>query len=127
MPDSITHVEMDDVLSSIRRLVSEEGSKKPALEAKPDDRFILTPAHRIEASDDHPQASNQESNSEIADVLSAAAAMAKASQNANDSADGQHTPEFEAMEQAWKSELARVAEARQDAKDEILPAPKTRN
>ncbi len=124
MPDSITHVEMDDVLSSIRRLVSEEGSKKPAPMAKPDNRFILTPAHRIEASDDQVQAAVQEPNSELAEVLSAAAAVAKSTENSVDPAEGSHTPEFEAMEQAWKSELARVAEARQDVKDELSASPK---
>ena len=56
MSEPVTHSEIEDVLSSIRRLVSEtsrtEGSASPARdEGKPATRLVLTPALRVPASD----------------------------------------------------------------------------
>lgn len=48
MSDAVTNTEVEDVLSSIRRLVSED--KRPTPEAKPEptaDRLVLTPALRV--------------------------------------------------------------------------------
>lgn len=56
MSDPVTNVEIEDVLSSIRRLISEDGrgEKKPETaeqatwkEPKPEDRLVLTPALRV--------------------------------------------------------------------------------
>ncbi|MBV1867873.1 MAG: hypothetical protein KUG69_08210 [Marinosulfonomonas sp.] len=52
MPDSMTNVEMQDVLSSIRRLVSKNKETEKEVAVINDDRFLLTPAHRVEAADD---------------------------------------------------------------------------
>jgi hypothetical protein len=48
MPNSMTSLEINDVLSSIRRLVSGDKSGMENEPARKDDFFVLTPAHRIE-------------------------------------------------------------------------------
>jgi len=128
MPDSITHVEMDDVLSSIRRLVSEETSKKTAPVARENDRFVLTPAHRVaegETAGDDVAGPDAASASDLPDILSAAATNQTVEKPKTwDAAPAEPevaSPEFEAMEQAWKSELARVAAVREDASDDTEP------
>ena len=51
MSDPVTNVEVEDVLSSIRRLVSDD--KRPSMTAAPSsDRLVLTPALRVADSDD---------------------------------------------------------------------------
>lgn len=54
MSDPVESVEIEDVLSSIRRLVSEEPKPRPAPaeEVAPTDRLVLTPAFRVGADDD---------------------------------------------------------------------------
>ena len=52
MSDPVKNIEIEDVLSSIRRLVSEEKrpdlrSAKPAAPAEPADRLVLTPSLRV--------------------------------------------------------------------------------
>lgn len=51
MSDPMTNAEVEDILSSIRRLVSEDAriqNPKPDLDAKPADRLVLTPSLRVE-------------------------------------------------------------------------------
>lgn len=49
MSDPVTNVEIEDVLSSIRRLVTEDSNTPPATPAeKMRDRLVLTPALRVE-------------------------------------------------------------------------------
>lgn len=47
MSDSMTNLEMQDVLSSIRRLVSQKKDVKKEGTMAHEDRFVLTPAHRV--------------------------------------------------------------------------------
>ncbi|MGH1416739.1 MAG: hypothetical protein ACRBB0_24855 [Pelagimonas sp.] len=49
MTDPVTNVEIEDVLSSIRRLVSDDarGAKPPAPRVEQPDRLVLTPALRV--------------------------------------------------------------------------------
>ncbi|MBY6066871.1 hypothetical protein KUW17_08970 [Leisingera aquaemixtae] len=47
MSDPVTHAEIEDVLSSIRRLVSEDGRGQPAA-PEPAARLVLTPALRVQ-------------------------------------------------------------------------------
>lgn len=48
MSDPMTNTEVEDVLSSIRRLVSDEKRTEPAAEAEPaSDRLVLTPSLRV--------------------------------------------------------------------------------
>jgi hypothetical protein len=47
MSDPVSHAEIEDVLSSIRRLVSEDSSNKPAA-PEPAARLVLTPALRVQ-------------------------------------------------------------------------------
>ncbi len=48
MSDPVTNVEIEDVLSSIRRLVSEDTRTRPAFKpARQRDRLVLTPALRV--------------------------------------------------------------------------------
>ena len=51
MSDSMTNAEVEDILSSIRKLVSEDArneAPKPDPEVKPTDRLVLTPSLRVE-------------------------------------------------------------------------------
>lgn len=50
MSDPVSHAEIEDVLSSIRRLVSEDNSNKPAA-PEPAARLVLTPALRVQEPD----------------------------------------------------------------------------
>ncbi len=54
MPDPVSKVEIEDVLSSIRRLVSEEPhpARRRAEVSEAKDRLVLTPAQRVGDSDD---------------------------------------------------------------------------
>jgi len=52
MSDPLTRAEIEDVLSSIRRLVSEEGRLPRAAAAGGGERLVLTPAQRIPAAQD---------------------------------------------------------------------------
>ncbi|MCL4186433.1 MAG: hypothetical protein KJZ85_02405 [Rhodobacteraceae bacterium] len=52
MSDPLTRAEIEDVLSSIRRLVSEEGRPPRAAAAGGGERLVLTPAQRVPAAHD---------------------------------------------------------------------------
>ncbi|MGR3661331.1 MAG: hypothetical protein ACU0CA_09135 [Paracoccaceae bacterium] len=52
MPNTMTQLEINDVLSSIRRLVSGEKPDRKSAGLPSDDFFVLTPAHRVEAESD---------------------------------------------------------------------------
>lgn len=54
MPDPMTNLEMNDVLSSIRKLVSGD---KDTEKTEPEglERFVLTPAHRVDGVDPTPE------------------------------------------------------------------------
>jgi cell pole-organizing protein PopZ len=62
MSDAVTNVEIEDVLSSIRRLVSED--TRPSRDAQPNpmaDRLVLTPAFRVpDAQEDAPEAAEDD-------------------------------------------------------------------
>ena len=66
MLDPVTNVEVEDVLSSIRRLVSDDKRPSIASVATPsNDRLVLTPALRVAGSDEDvgetfPETKNQE-------------------------------------------------------------------
>ena len=47
MSDPVTNVEIEDVLSSIRRLVSEDARPRRSPEVQPVDRLVLSPALRV--------------------------------------------------------------------------------
>lgn len=55
MSDPVSHAEIEDVLSSIRRLVSEDSSNKPAA-PEPAARLVLTPALRVQDREETPPA-----------------------------------------------------------------------
>ncbi len=136
MPDSLTNIEMNDVLSSIRRLVSEKSEKNTEVLPEQDDRFILTPAHRVEvvetdidtvrATDDDAEIESTEQQ-ELSGVLAAAASAASGTgetaglgeQSAAEEAP--QSAEFDAMEVAWKAELARVATAEELGVEGVEP------
>ncbi|CUH81495.1 hypothetical protein [Tropicibacter naphthalenivorans] len=48
MSDPVTNVEIEDVLSSIRRLVSEDSRPRPAAKPAQPDRLVLTPSLRVQ-------------------------------------------------------------------------------
>lgn len=63
MSDQMTSAEVEDILSSIRRLVSEEnrvGAGEDGKDQKPIDRLVLTPSLRVEAHADAAPSAAQE-------------------------------------------------------------------
>ena len=52
MSEPVTNLEVEDVLSSIRRLVSEELPVEQAAPSKDAEKFVLTPALRVAEPDD---------------------------------------------------------------------------
>ncbi len=58
MSDPVTNLEIEDVLSSIRRLVSEDARPRAKAPERPagekPDRLLLTPAQRVEVDEDEP-------------------------------------------------------------------------
>ncbi|MEE9388689.1 MAG: hypothetical protein V3U96_08755 [Paracoccaceae bacterium] len=145
MPDSTTNVEMDDVLSSVRKMVSETGVDKshrvPVSKVTENDRFILTPALLVglppngATSIPNPALNIDEIKlsktehfarpDELTGVLAAAAAQTGQDEAAGEmapelTANDPVSPQFEAMEQAWKEELAQIA-ATKDAATEVEP------
>lgn len=54
MPNSMTQLEINDVLSSIRRLVSGDKPDRKSANLPQDDFFVLTPAHRVQLDSDAP-------------------------------------------------------------------------
>jgi hypothetical protein len=75
MSDPVTNVEIEDVLSSIRRLVSDEDRSAPKAQEQSDapvsepERFVLTPALRVADVDPvEPEQEVAETEAEIAAV-----------------------------------------------------------
>ena len=99
MAKFMTTVDMDDVLNSIRRLVSDDDAKKSHAGAAADSRLLLTPAQRVQppADADEP---------EIVFASKSASAEPRP-------AAGNDAPELAAMEQAWQAELARMKARRE--------------
>lgn len=95
MSDPVTNVDVEDVLSSIRRLVSEEPVQRRALEAKKTDRFVLTPALRV-AVDHDEQA--QQGDEAAAEAEEAPAPLSDADAPQDD-ADDQPSEQAEAAAQ----------------------------
>lgn len=76
MSDPVSHAEIEDVLSSIRRLVSEDNSNKPAT-PEPAARLVLTPALRVQDPDSPtPQPGQSEQSDDAAQLLDAQPAEA---------------------------------------------------
>jgi len=112
MSDYMTNVEIDDVLSSIRRLVSEDKPKKPAL-SPGSDRFVLTPALRV-MEDVAPTPVREEparspATSAPLELRQYLATPAVDAPTPPRPPQPSVSPEFMAMEQAWESELAQFS------------------
>ena len=52
MSDPVTNVEIEDILSSIRRLVSDDGRPVEEGESREEERLVLTPSLRVTGADD---------------------------------------------------------------------------
>ena len=79
MTDPVTNVEIEDVLSSIRRLVSEKGRADAPVDAAPraaapTDRLVLTPALRVAEPVDEAEEDKGDTDTEefVAEDLSVA-------------------------------------------------------
>lgn len=112
MSDTMTNTDFNDVLSSIRRLVSKDDEKKTAVSGNKPDRFILTPAHRVQGevlpilgviAPVQPQENPEETDVAISD-----------SDEDNDTDEIANKAEYLIMEAAWKAELSRVSERRKE-------------
>ena len=90
MSDHKTNVEMDDVLSSIRELVSDKDTSETGRKP-PSDRFVLTPALMVVQG----------------------AKPAPSEKPAQIEPEPQVSAEFLAMERAWQEELRRMKERRE--------------
>ncbi len=73
MSDPVTNVEIEDILSSIRRLVSDEGKPVEDGESREEDRLVLTPSLRVPGTD---EANNPESDGEDTEAPAASQADA---------------------------------------------------
>ncbi len=112
MSDTMTNTDFNDVLSSIRRLVSKDDEKKTTVSGNKPDRFILTPAHRVQGevspilgviAPAEPQEKPEETDVAISD-----------SDEGNDTDEIVNKAEYLIMEAAWKAELSRVSERRKE-------------
>jgi hypothetical protein len=118
MSDPVSNVEIEDVLSSIRRLVSEDARSTPARAAAQPERLVLTPALRV--SDDQAEPADEKA-AEAADgplVLGDAdgqswaerlAAMATPAEPSADVSTVEDTTDIEAFDDAEEAELSEVA------------------
>ena len=100
MSDPVTNVEIEDVLSSIRRLVSaddrpQKDEPEAAIEAP--DRLVLTPALRVDESHDSPA----EEAAPEADDMAAADEAAGAAPQEHDQGDAPDTAQDTAHDDAW--------------------------
>lgn len=106
MPDAVTNAEVEDVLSSIRRLVSED--RRTPAEEKPKastDRLVLTPALRVaeaprrESIDaekvvaDHSYGGDQRADDTASDADAVIGALMAETQDEEDHADHHDTPD----------------------------------
>ncbi|KAG1715556.1 hypothetical protein GQR58_000527 [Nymphon striatum] len=104
MSDPVTNVEIEDVLSSIRRLVSEES--KPRTDSAPaqPDRLVLTPAQRISETDQETPSLDDASHNDSAPEASDTAELS------ND-ADAQHDDDGGAIDLSAFIDAASVVPA----------------
>ena len=116
MPDPLTNREIEDVLSSIRRLVSEaEQAEKTATERRRPELLVLTPALRV----DQAPISTEERPSSVADAEGSSSSTAQVPpfrhaaphllRDPLPPAQGRET-EAEVISQAWEAELGEDAQ-----------------
>ncbi|WP_172295978.1 hypothetical protein [Pseudoruegeria sp. HB172150] len=117
MADPVSNAEIEDVLSSIRRLVSEEpsGTKRRPTSEELNDRLVLTPAHRVAGREEAPEADQ----SEVANPTPEPAAEAPkfADQTADSTAHRQRW-EPEAGDEPDLSEIAKLDSPDSDKLDD---------
>ncbi len=119
MSETMTNFEMDDVLSSIRRLVSGASDDVPAPEPAKVDRFVLTPALRVrdtpvaDVAEELDGVTDTTPPAELTQVLTSVVKAAKDAAPPEEAEPVESSPEFAAMETAWKAELAKVAAIRE--------------
>ena len=89
MSDPVRNVEIEDMLGSIRRLISGESAANPKAVNKPIDRFLLTPALRVMEDEESPQLFADED----ADVQS----------DRTGASELEHSMEASASEEDWES------------------------
>src|SRR6056297_2811667 len=70
MSDPVTNVEIEDILSSIRRLVSDEDRSDETQEKGEENRLVLTPSLRVHAPEDADEAGDEQAapEADAADV-----------------------------------------------------------
>lgn len=129
MSGNVINTEFDDVLSSIRRLVSDNSSEDAETVNRDNDRFVLTPALRvlddlspIVDADDVTDLEFISGREEAPEPLQLGEAVVEVEEP-----KAPQSPEFTAMAEAWTEELARVSsdqeEPGEDGQMEVLPRP----
>lgn len=115
MSDPVTNVEIEDVLSSIRRLVSSEGRTgmmPPRETPKEPQKLVLTPALRVDDARPAPPAAPAEAPQEMAENQPAQDKVSD--QSEEDSAPGGDLPDRSAELTARVAELEHIVASRSD-------------
>ncbi|WP_019296121.1 MULTISPECIES: hypothetical protein [unclassified Leisingera] len=121
MSDPVTHAEIEDVLSSIRRLVSEDTRQQPAA-PEPAARLVLTPALRVQESD-APVSGLPAAEPDAEQDTEAAEAVAKPAEPAEQAAEDLPQTGFEAQEQGGDTAAIADTAAAEDLAASLAPEP----
>ncbi|WP_039159624.1 hypothetical protein [Leisingera sp. ANG-M1] len=117
MSDPVTHAEIEDVLSSIRRLVSDDNRSQPAA-PEPAARLVLTPALRVQEPEDLDQDDAPAEQPEPETGSGAAAGSVPEAAEAGFAGDSEETAEQSSPVDGEAEETAR-AEAALEAEPPI--------
>lgn len=82
MSDPVTNSEIEDVLSSIRRLVSNEvrddkGERSPKQEDEPGDKLVLTPALRVDGQPGNARSDEPDADADVEELISSLGDLAE--------------------------------------------------
>ncbi|MEL6620658.1 MAG: hypothetical protein AAFP16_17415 [Pseudomonadota bacterium] len=96
MSDPMTNTEVEDVLSSIRRLVSDDKRADAPAEAPPaTDRLVLTPALRVPDEPEHgPETADEADESEMPEAATAPAPLPEGDEPAAEPVPSMETEQF---------------------------------
>ncbi|WP_026757986.1 hypothetical protein [Sediminimonas qiaohouensis] len=109
MSDPVTNVEIEDILSSIRRLVSDEDRSDETEDKQDDNRLVLTPSLRVHAPGDADE-SDDDPTAQEADVADVQTGAETEPQEENVSDDDVQPPESDAQDDGEAEGLrARIA------------------
>jgi len=115
MSDPVTNVEIEDVLSSIRKLVSDQDKAQPVRV----DALVLTPDHRVSEVAEAPQSDGIAGEDSVPDVKADPPSPEQTGRARDDISLAQSVDEQDAP--LWPSELTGVAVAPGNSPDDTAP------